>query len=207
MLLHTLVELLTAPEQGEGAITGATVGLNTATRLLEARIDAARRQEPPLTAPPPRFLFVCVGDVDATALVAHLPMLVASYNAVCAPREEHVPLVLVPLAAGAELMLSTALQVRRASVLLLDMRAQGLETLEARTRHALGDRAFSRGFRASWLDQSAATATATLRAPHVKHLVTSTPKNLGEAKAAKKASRKAHKAARKARQGAPSSHS
>lgn len=176
MLLHTLVEGL-AEERTE-----TTVGLNVVTRALEGHIDAARTSaaEPPL----PRILFVCEGDVESTALTAHLPMLVASYNAVVRPS---APLLLVPLAPGAELLLSTALDVRRASVVLLSTAFPGLERLLQRVASAFGPEYVASGFRVKWLD-----TTAALAPPRIKHVVSSTPANLNEAKAQKKASRKAH---------------
>lgn len=199
MLLHTLVEALADVPDSQDAVPGATVGLNVVTRLLESRIDAARRGSAAQPDAPPRFLLVCEGDVDAPALLAHLPLLAASYNAVCAPAASDTPLLLVPLAAGSELVLSTAFHVRRAAAVLLDARTPGVAALEARARTALGAEHSARGFRVPWLEQCRGQAPWALAAPHLKHVVTSAPVQLNEAKAAKKASRQAHRAARKAR--------
>lgn len=199
MLLYTLVEALAGVPDTQVAVPGATVGLNVVTRLLEARIDAARRGVPAEPGARPRFLLVCEGDVDAPALLAHLPLLAASYNAACAPTSSDTPLLLVPLAAGAELVLSTAFHVRRAAAVLLDDHAPGVAALEARARTALGAEPYARGFRVPWLEQCRGQAPWSLAAPHLKHVVTSAPVQLNEAKAAKKASRQAHRAARKAR--------
>ncbi|WFD44581.1 ribonuclease P [Malassezia psittaci] len=199
MLLHALVEQLATVPDSQSTIHGTTIGLNMVTKLLESHIDSKResKAESKATAAKPRFLFVCEGDSLSPALIAHIPMLVASYNAMCAPTAEHTPVVLIPFAPGAELLLSTALHVRRASVLLLHTDAQASVALEHRIGAALGTEMLTRGFRAKWLDQSIHAQKHTLQPVHIKHVVSSTPMNLAESKLKKKQSRKAHKQQRK----------
>lgn len=199
-----------------------TVGVNAVSRELESRMDTARPRtghaslpEGPLSGAP-RLLFVCVADMDPPALVAHLPLLVASYNATCVPAWEvqgaaadetgtpsvswaprpqdlptsgHLPLVLVTLPSGAELMLSTALRVRRLSALLV--KATLPEHLLARLVKSLENTAIPLhdGFRAPWMER------VSLAPPRIKHLSTSAPVNTTQAKVEKREQRQARKRA------------
>ncbi|PKI84780.1 ribonuclease P [Malassezia vespertilionis] len=193
VLLHTLVEILV---EREDAPAGTTAGINAVTRTLEARITSRAA-----AGPHPRFLFVCEADMDPATLLAHIPMLVGSYNAACAPVHERaspalpLPLMLVPLPRGAALMLATALRVRRLAALLIDTALPPplLARLEARALDIVRAQSTT-GFRIPWLE----AAPHKLAAPRIKHLATSAPVHFAQAKAAKKASRKANKARRAA---------
>lgn len=205
VILHTLLEILCDKDtQGlrprQHISSHFVVGVNSVTRSLETRIHASRQEiqsrmsTPPLAAPP-RYLFVCTGDMDPPVLVAHLPTLVASYNAMCAgprsevkddsigpnlswaPAESHltVPsLVLVVLPEGAEFMLSTALQIRRLSALMVDSQLdpEQLHRLDLCVQQALGPETMIRGYRLAWLDRQGIPA---LDPPHVKHIASSAP--------------------------------
>lgn len=194
-VLHTLVEVLASFPDTQRRVDGVSVGVNQVTRSLQERIDGVRAGRA-AAAPHPCMLFVCVGDTEATAVVAHVPMLVASYNAVCAPTPTAAPpLVLVPFVHGAELVLSTAMHVRRASALLVDtaLPSDLVTRLVPSVRAALGDHAYTHGFRAAWLERCVGAEAPRLGAPHIKHVVSGTPVQLAQAKALKKAARKAHK--------------
>ncbi|WFD00520.1 ribonuclease P [Malassezia yamatoensis] len=199
MLLHALVEQLTQVPDSQSRIHGVSVGLNIVTKLLESHIDSKRESgtETKATGAQPRFLFVCEGDSLSPALLAHIPMLVASYNAMCAPTAENIPVVLIPFAPGAELLLSTALHVRRASVILMHTDAQASIALEHRIGAVIGTEMLTRGFRAKWLDQCSSAQKHTLQPVHIKHVASSTPINLAESKQKKKQSRKEHHRQRK----------
>lgn len=192
MLVHTLIEILGVEEPAR-LPRGVLVGINSVTRCLESGCRAgtacAAPDQAAASADAPVALFVCAADLDPPALVAHLPMLTASYNAVGHAR----PLVLAPLSAGAEWKLSTALRVRRLSALLVTtgIGADACARLEARLRDALGDSAMQ-GFRAPWLERA-----ARLVPPHVKHVSTSAPANATQAKTLKKAGRRARKEQRR----------
>lgn len=101
------------------------VGINTVTRALESQLRATRKhvimgnpsqnhdQLPPPSAPSPIVVvFVCYADVDPSALVAHIPYLVAGCNS---PRNVTQPIKLVPLPKGSETTISQILGVRRAA--------------------------------------------------------------------------------------------
>lgn len=110
------------------------IGLNEVTKRLEGLARVARHvvglsdQEPGIaTRAPPTIaiVLVCREDISSPLLTAHFPQLVAacnscrnhSYNKVEAP-----PLIkLVPLPRGAESLLSTAIGLRRVSVLAIDV--------------------------------------------------------------------------------------
>lgn len=206
--------------------TPLVAGINSVTRLLEGAVQSALGSGsaiPEATASP-LLLFVCTGDTDE-ALVAHFPMLTCSYNAVRfpaeapspedesvapgAPRSGPRPLLLVPLPQGAEFLLSTAVGVRRLSVLLLTdaTPAELLSRLEERAAAALGGRALRHGTRAAWLDRSMAlarrpdAAEASLTPTHIKHVSTGAPVNMVQARTVKRESRKAHRAEKRRRSG------
>ena len=136
-VLHTLLEILCdedgkRPQKSDPAYV---VGVNAVSRQLESHIHTVRQNIPLDRSCLPRYLFVCVADMDPPVLVSHLPMLTGAYNAMCAGKlasssDETVPtlwhpserqafcipaVVLVPLPQGAEFLLSTALRVRRLS--------------------------------------------------------------------------------------------
>ena len=242
VLMHTLVEVLcdermarrrSGKRRADGAdrepeaSTPLVAGINSVTRLLEGAVQGAlagggTHTSIPDAAATPRLLFVCTGDTDE-ALVAHLPMLTCSYNAVrfptsapspedesvapCAPRSGPGPLLLLPLPQGAEFLLSTALGVRRLSVLLLtdSTPSELLSRLEARAATALGTSVLRHGTRAVWLDRSMAlarrpdAAEASLTPTHIKHVSTGAPVNMAQARTVKRESRKAHRAEKRRR--------
>lgn len=209
-LLHMLVEALTALPHDAQRTSLYTAGINTVTRALEDRIQTVREGRK-LEGRVPHLLFVCVADMDPPTLVAHLPMLTANYNAVVSqkpvsslepslrdpdsvdPRmswtpstsaEKTRPVILVPLPQGSELVLSTALGVRRLSALLLFSSADepSWRHLERHICQTLGMHTVLWGFRLPWLDHAAA-----LQPICVKHVASSAP-HVAQGKRAKKAS-------------------
>jgi len=207
MFLETLNEL---PRDAQRTSPLYTAGINSVTRTLEERIKAVREGSE-VDDRIPHLLFVCVADMEPPTLVAHLPMLTASYNAVVShipPSSETSltdsdsvdpripwspssstgklpkPVILVPLPQGSELVLSTALGVRRLSALLLFSLAdqQPWTRLERHICNTLGMHNALRGFRLPWLDHSC----AALRPVCIKHVASSAPTAVPPKKRAKK---------------------
>ncbi|KAG8219531.1 hypothetical protein J3R82DRAFT_481 [Butyriboletus roseoflavus] len=112
-----------------GALPHFVIGINTVTRALESQLrntrkhvvvdsaqDSASRNgdQRPSSAPSPIVVvFVCCADVDPSALVDHIPHLVAGCNSL---RNATQPTKLVPLPKGSEPTISQILGVRRAAV-------------------------------------------------------------------------------------------
>ena len=209
-LLNMLVEALTElPRDPQRASPLYTAGINSVTRALEERIQAVREGNE-LDNRIPHLLFVCVADMEPPTLVAHLPMLTASYNAVVSneppssattpgdsdsvdPRipwsssssmkKLSRPVILVPLPEGSELVLSTALGIRRLSALLLYSFTdqQPWTRLERHIWNTLGMDTALRGFRLPWLDKSC----AALRPVCMKHVASSAPSTVTSKKRTK----------------------
>lgn len=194
-----LVEALSELPRDAPRTSLYTAGINSVTRTLEERIKAVREGKA-LDERIPHLLFVCVSDMEPPTLVAHLPMLTASYNAVVShippssntsrmdpdsvdPRtpwtpnssakNQSRPIILVPLPPGSELVLSTALGVRRLSALLLFSHADHHPwiRLERHLCNTLGMHDALRGFRLPWLDY----ACASLQPIRIKHVASSAP--------------------------------
>ena len=113
-----------------GASPDLVIGVNSVTRALEFQLRLTRKQvvvdqvvdsptqnsdqPPPRPAPLPIVVvFVCSADVDPTALIDHIPYLVAGCNS---PRNVTRPIKLVPLPKDSEPTISRILGVRRAAV-------------------------------------------------------------------------------------------
>ena len=104
-----------------GASPHLIIGINAVTKALEFQLRLTRKhvvvdgdQLPPCPAPSPIVVvFVCCADVDPTALIDHIPYLVAGCNS---PRNVTQSIKLVPLPKGSEPTISQILGVRRAAV-------------------------------------------------------------------------------------------
>lgn len=106
-----------------GASPHFVIGINAVTRELEFQlrntrkhvvVDIPSQNGDQLPAPSPIVVvFVCCADVDPSALVDHIPHLVAGCNS---PRNATQPIKLVPLPKGSEPTISQVLGVRRAAV-------------------------------------------------------------------------------------------
>lgn len=159
------------------------LGINSVSRHLESMIDhQSRRRNPkdaeeqgstsavpststtseqqPQPPSPLNIVFVCRQDLDPPTLCAHFPMLTCAVNAVCHPRPE-AGVLLVPLPAGSERLLSEAIDLRRCSVVGLSTDVlssmgvrQPLMALLARIQEA-GNSSGLKPLRASWLDSAA----------------------------------------------------
>lgn len=203
-ILHTLLEILcdedgTRPQKSDHAYV---VGVNAVSRTLESHIHAVRQDTPLDHLCLPRYLFVCVADMDPPVLVSHLPMLTGAYNAMCAgkhaassdetvqtlwhPSERQAlclpAVVLVPLPQGAEFLLSTALRVRRLSALMTTTALPGdkQDRLCTRIQQVLGPDTWQLGYRVPWLDQA-----GDMLPPHIKHVASSAPVAKGKKNAAR----------------------
>ncbi|WFD34623.1 ribonuclease P [Malassezia cuniculi] len=195
--MHALAEALAEKKESSQAVPGATFGLNQVTKILQEEIKCTGER------PAPRILFVCQGDAEPQSLVAHIPMLVCTYNAFAArgrgrsvkdadsldhtlstaPSSARPPLHLVPLPSGAEFLLSTAAGLRRLSCVLLDDDfSPAIDMLLMRVSAIIPEVP-----RAPWLEH------VRLEPTLVKHIATTAPTNMGAARAQKKASRAAHK--------------
>ena len=108
-------------DSSSGALPHLIIGINAVTKALEFQLRLTRKhvvvdgdQLPPCPAPSPIVVvFVCCADVDPTALIDHIPYLVAGCNS---PRNVAQPIKLVPLPKGSEPTISQILGVRRAAV-------------------------------------------------------------------------------------------
>ncbi|WFD30493.1 ribonuclease P [Malassezia sp. CBS 17886] len=183
---------------------GGGEGSASAAQLHAADAVPSRRRTP-------QILFACEADTNPAALLAHIPMLVGSYNAVCAEggggeMQTHAddafsvnlrpaaqsakhavgsapPLLLVPLPQGAEFLLSTAMQVRRLSALLVDSTLPDdlLRRLRHRIAAAFGQEYVARGFRVPWLDESVALLPHGTTPVHIRHMSSGAPTHLAKA--------------------------
>lgn len=115
-----------------------TVGINAVTKKLEAqsRVQHSVSTTEPIPPTPTSSLaivFVCVADIQPTALVDHIPQLVASCNSTAALRKEYNVLPrfikLVGFPPGSDTLVAMALGMRRASVFAFDNNAPGLESI------------------------------------------------------------------------------
>jgi ribonuclease P/MRP protein subunit POP3 len=183
----------TAAQEQQAALC-VRFGLNAVTRHLEARLRlrlasrsvAAAAADPtfstaaaPSAPPSPssdagaQYLFVTRADVDPPALLAHVPLLVQTYNASLSSASSHAAaaagaagaaeaaLHLLALPAGAEALLGAALGVRRCSaVLLTAARVPAPAQAAWRTLEALVVAAGVQPPRAQWLEEAARRSIA-----------------------------------------------
>lgn len=102
------------------------IGINQVTRALEHQLRLTRshvvvhnsiqNNDQPPPPSPIVFVFVCCADVDPTALIDHIPYLVAGCNS---PRNATQLIRLIPLPKGSESTISQCLGVRRAAVVAI----------------------------------------------------------------------------------------
>lgn len=153
-----------------------TLGINEVTKALEAEIRSSRHvivtadttsdTSQPLTS----VIFICHADLDNTAIVAHLPQLIALCNS-ARPHGHKIKVVLLP--AGAQSSVAQALGYpRRVSVMTLDNSTPGLGQLEPLLATVIDHPA-------SWLTSIQGSA---LEPSHIKQLLTSAPKDMKAAK-------------------------
>lgn len=208
----TLDQILNAEDQIEppSILQHLTTGINEVTRALEAQLAATRT---PVTisttsntsssdnlqiennsgststhislSPKIKLIFICRADIDPGLLIAHIPPLVATHNAIA--RVENA-IKLVPLPRGAEASLGDALGLRRVAVLAINEAAEGLSLFQSLLPSVPT-------LTAPW---RAPTSTLKLAPTRVKQVLTSAPKDL---KAAKEERAKGKKAARLKAQG------
>lgn len=84
-------------------------------------VDAGAAEAGEGDAAPISLLLVCRPDINPPTLVAHLPMLVTALNS-GATDEHRKGVALVPLDAGAEVLLGAALGLPRAAVVAIRVR-------------------------------------------------------------------------------------
>lgn len=188
-------------------------GLNSITRMLEEEIANRTHSEVSTNAEKhqPSMIFVCNADVSPASLTSHLPLLVATYNAVCQKSA-----LLMPLPLGSQLALSDAVNLRRCGMISIDRDAlKALDDDEIRKKvsdlELKLEKAEVQPMRMTWLEEAAATARSNkehsqrkapkidLIAPHIKHLSSSTPLDINKKKELKKSKRTERKVNRKAR--------
>ena len=111
-------------ERVSGASPHLVIGINAVTRALESQLRLIRKHVvidnrsqnsdlPPRLPPSPIVVvFVCCSDVDPTALIDHIPYLIAGCNS---PKNVAQQIRLVPLPKGSESTISQILGVRRAA--------------------------------------------------------------------------------------------
>ncbi|MCO5585161.1 hypothetical protein L7F22_039093 [Adiantum nelumboides] len=191
-------------------------GLNSITRILEEEVASRSHLEvserrTTTDKHQPSMIFVCNADVSPASLTSHLPLLVATYNAVC-----QTSVLLVPLPSGSQLALSDTVNLRRCGMISIDTDAlKALNDDEVQSKIMDLELKFGKAevqpIRMTWLEEAAATARSNkdqlkrpepkmnLIAPHIKHLNSSTPLDLNKKKEIKKAKRTERKINRKMR--------
>ena len=111
------------------------IGINEVTKTLEQLASSYRQTITPdmkrgaesagrsdASTPRSRIVLACRADVDPPAIMAHIPSLVAACNSCAAASTAQQRTWLVPLPKGAEYTLAEALGLRRASILLIEVR-------------------------------------------------------------------------------------
>ncbi|KAF9486310.1 hypothetical protein BDN70DRAFT_793852 [Pholiota conissans] len=151
-------------------------GINAVTKRLETQVQAVHSpnvskfpETSTKTLKSLMYVFVCRADVDPALLIAHLPHLVAAYNST-RPSQY---IKLIPLPQGAEFLLAQTLGIRRVTVLAVDVDYPDDSKLKAILESIPI-------LTASWLSQP--KAIAPLISTHIKHLRTTVPKDMKEAK-------------------------
>ncbi|KAF8560059.1 hypothetical protein OG21DRAFT_1401010 [Imleria badia] len=180
-----------------GASPHLVIGINTVTRALDSQLRLTRKhvvvdnhpqntdQLPPRPAPSPIVVvFVCCADVDPTALIDHIPYLVAGCNS---PKNVTQQIRLVPLPRGSEPTISQIIGVRRAAVVAFRHGSPLIETVQ----DILDSIPL---VSAPWLCPSDTQDTSQLVPTHIKQLRTTAPKDM---KAAREQRSKARAAAKK----------
>ncbi|TCD67097.1 hypothetical protein EIP91_000560 [Steccherinum ochraceum] len=179
-----------------------TIGINAVTKKLESLSQLQRTQlsndgtdtshSDPLVNS--QLVLVCQGDIDPPILISHLPSLVAACNS-RRPSTSSKPSDpiswLVPLARGAEETLTSALGLRRVSVLAID-------TTLPFFRDILPLLEPVPIVSASWLAPSPEAPLHTFVQTHIKQIRTTAPKNMKAAKEKRIRDRLAAKARKKA---------
>ncbi|KAH0838042.1 hypothetical protein J3R83DRAFT_6282 [Lanmaoa asiatica] len=181
-------------EDRVSGVSHLVIGINTVTKALESQLRVTRRHvvvDNPsqngdqLPAQPPIVVvFVCYADVDPSALVDHIPYLVAGCNS---PRNVTHSIKLVPLPKGSESTISQILGIRSAAVVAF---RHGSPLSEA-IRDILDSVPI---VSAPWLCPSDTQGTSQLVPTHIKQLRTTAPKDM---KGAREQRSKARAAAKK----------
>ncbi|KAE8222641.1 hypothetical protein CF319_g4190 [Tilletia indica] len=162
------------------AESGSTADATMSGTEPESADVAAAAADPtsPTSLPKMRFLFVCRADVDPPRLVAHLPMLTCTLNAISSSSSSSSTqglCILLPFSRDAELKIATQLKIRRCAVLGIseDAPSSALERLDGvlgtlRSRDAGGSSAGGQGtsalspLRAPWLDAAVTVARSSI---------------------------------------------
>lgn len=177
-------------------------GINAVTRMLEDAISSARETSHEHTIMHrPSFILVCLGDLSPPSLVGHLPLLVATYNAMCAGN-----IHLIRLPSGSEEILSDALALRRCSVVSCDMdslRRRGEVSLQGAVDALaqLFEVCNIKPMKMDWLEDAGRILQSKSRylrltEPHIKHLRSSKPTDMISKKVARRESRAKRKTVR-----------
>jgi ribonuclease P/MRP protein subunit POP3 len=208
--ISTAREIIPPEMKQEASEKPFLCGLNSVTRHLESMIkekvghskDASAGTA--TTRHAPSIVFVCQVDVDPATLVSHLPLLVATYNAVC-----DQGCYLIKLPKGSEQQLSEAIKLRRCSVTSLDW-SNAQTSLDGETKEIMTSllakvvEANVKVMRLDWMDKAVGSiignpAPISLIDPHIKHLRSSAPLDLNAVKASKRVKRTEKKVSRKKR--------
>ncbi|KAE8229497.1 hypothetical protein CF326_g5531 [Tilletia indica] len=172
--MHKDSKAASNPIAESGSTADATM---SGTEPESADADAADPISPS-SLPKMRFLFVCRADVDPPRLVAHLPMLTCTLNAISSSSSSSSTqglCILLPFSRDAELKIATQLKIRRCAVLGIseDAPSSALERLDGvlgtlRSRDAGESSAGGQGtsalspLRAPWLDAAVTVARSSI---------------------------------------------
>ncbi|KAG8899701.1 hypothetical protein FRB99_006495 [Tulasnella sp. 403] len=176
------------------------IGLNEVTKQLEVQSFAMRNPLGTVSIPtssqnhtlkaskqrqaPIRLIVVCRPDVDSPTMIAHFPTLVAACNSRppshSKAKSENPDVILVGLPYGAEATLADASGLRRLSVLAFDNATPGLDCLDSLLPSIPV-------LQADWLTVQPASTAPTLQKTnyvptHIKHIRTTAPKDIRQAK-------------------------
>lgn len=187
------------PHDASSAQTSKPIlcGLNSLTRQLQDSIHDATRQKHREDAPKkhsPSYIFCCIDDIDPPSLVAHLPLLVAAYNAV-----HDTSICLVRLPVGAEGTIANKVGLRRCAILSVDAdelsHSCSSSTQAVDALRILMENIAKGGIepmRLGWIKE-ALHGKAPYLEPRIKHLRSSAPVDVNAIKAAKREARKQRK--------------
>jgi ribonuclease P/MRP protein subunit POP3 len=138
MDLNEAGKIDTEPAESSQLSQHIVIGINNVSRYLEDQMKHLRTAVMVSSSGvlkdelrgsfvrPLDVVFVCKGDVDPPILISHLVQLVASYNSTLRGRtlsqdNDLKPILIVPLAKGAEEQLAKALSIRRVATFAFDV--------------------------------------------------------------------------------------